>query len=160
MRLLIGAFLLAASLASVNTAATACSIDLAPCEESAPRVYLPLVDELGEKIPAFTSELDISSAVHVSVHVNDPSQRVALLNHEDDSADIARDLASESDLTPDLNDALPTSTALADLAIPMRRFLLEDEDLLEVEHTGAVETASATPDDAQALWAQDGYEDR
>ena len=160
MRLLIGAFLLAASLGSLNTA-TACPIDLAPCEESAPRVYLPLVDELGEKIPAFISELDSSSGVHVSAHVNHSAQQVALLNHEDDSPDLAANLAPRNnDPTLDLIDALPTSTPLADLAIPMRKFLLEDEDLIEVEHTGGLGLASATSDDAQAAWAQDGYEDR
>ena len=166
MRLNICAFLLATSLGFVNVA-TACPIDLAPCEEIVRPVDLSLDQQIDRIIlasRAFDAELDIPSSVSVLSQMNDLPQQLVHLNHEDDllvppDYRVTADVTSQDDLAPDEIDPLPLSTELGEV-VPARRFLLNDEDVIDVEHTGSVQTALATPDNDQGQWAQDGYEDR
>ena len=110
-----------------------------------------VVDRLADGSFVSATDEEILSNIVASIEDAVSAQRLVLLNHEDESS------------FPGLLVYIPEnsdSEVLADLAVPARRFLVGDEDLSDVDHTGSSAALEGSPDIAEAEMAQDGHEDR
>jgi hypothetical protein len=163
MRTLIRAVLISMAVCSA-TCAVACPIDLAPCEE----VTSPsrTIDTRGDRlISAFWHADDNVASTTTELEFASAPREGALLNHEDDIAsdDHQRSTAIWQDEPDGLSDSIEALLILASTelpAVPTRKFLVGDEDLIDIDHTGSPDGQSSSSFTAQPERAMEGYEDR
>jgi hypothetical protein len=169
MRTLIRAVLISVAVAYASGAG-ACPIDLAPCDEMINPSDTSIDTRIDQLIlperSAFRFDDDSLVSITAEVELASAPRQVVLLNHEDDvgAEDHQRTTAIWPDEPDGLLDAINSLVALAAAAeatlVPTRKFLLEDEDLIDIAYTGSVEGPRAPSFAAQPELAIDGYEDR
>jgi hypothetical protein len=163
MRIFVGAISLAVAM-NAATSAAACPIDLAPCEE-----VRPLGESIDARIDWLISSLSGAPAVQFDesflLSLSAGTRPSGLVHTFEGDALAADDQIRTATLSEhdgphwDMLDAMPGPGA-GFATVPTRRFLLDDEDLIEADYTGSVSAPSKVSDTAPVELALDGYEDR